>query len=313
MHQVAVVSRSGGWPEHWKLGELQLHHLTLEEATSDLRVQCITLVEPEPEELRFVLERLEASDRVGAVATVVAGSASSPRVHALMEQCPCDGFLDLSWPEPLAAAALRIAMGHVELGRNVVEIQRAVIDQARQQMASLYDLANHDGLTNLFNQRYFEELMERQHGRSLRRREPYTLVFIDLDDLKLLNTRYGHDGGSRALHELASTIMVSIRSTDVAVRLGGDEFVVLLQNCEQQAGVDFGNRLCARLRELRFEVVPGQLISISVSCGVASFPRDGVAWSELLKSADAALHHSKKQGKNRVTAAEPPPELQSAQ
>lgn len=311
MHHVAVVSRPGGWPAHWKLADLQLHHLALAEATSDLRVQCIALVEPEPDELRFVLERLEALDRVGAVATVVAGQASSPRVHALVDRGPCDGFLDLRWPEPLAAACLRLAMSQVEEGRNVVQLQRAVIDQARQQMAQLYDLANHDGLTNLFNQRYFAELMERQHHRSLRRREPYTLVFIDLDDLKLLNTRHGHDGGSRALHELASTIMVSIRSTDVAVRLGGDEFVVLLQNCEQQAGVDFGNRLCARLEELRFEVA-GKPLSITVSCGVASFPKDGVEWSELLKQADEALHRSKVLGKNRVTAAEPMQKLQAA-
>jgi diguanylate cyclase (GGDEF)-like protein len=194
----------------------------------------------------------------------------------------------------------------------VVEIQREVIAQARQQMASLYDLANHDGLTNLFNQRYFNELMERHHERSLRRREPYTLVFIDLDDLKLLNTRYGHDGGSRALHELAGTIMVSIRSTDVAVRLGGDEFVVLLHNCEQQTGVEFGNRLCARLRDLRFEIA-GQSLSITVSCGVAAFPRDGITWSELLNQADVALRRSKALGKNRVTGAEPALEAQAAQ
>lgn len=312
MHQVAVVARPGGWPAHWKLGDVQLHHLSLEEAAIDLRLQCIALVEPEPNDLRYVLERLEALGRVGEVATIVAGHASSPQVHTLVEQGPCDGFLDLSWPEPLAAAGLRIAMSHVELGRNVVEIQRVVMDEARQQMASLYDLANHDGLTNLFNQRYFKDLMERQHERSLRRREPYTLVFIDLDDLKLLNTRYGYDGGSRALHELASAIMGSIRSTDVAVRLGGDEFVVLLHNCEQPAGLEFGNRLCARLKDLRFEV-NGRPLSITVSCGVASFPRDGVAWSDLLKLADGALRRSKTEGKNRVTGVAPPPELQAAQ
>ncbi len=300
MHEVAVVCAPTEWPAHWRLPDFQLHqHTALEALSADVQFDCILLVEPKSEELGELLQVLKERDRLGAVATLVAGRADSTGMHALLEKYPCDGFLDLAWPEALASAGIRIALGHVELGRNMVEIQRAVIDQARQQMSSLYELANHDGLTNLYNPRYFAELMERQHERSMRRREAYALVFIDLDDLKLLNTRYGHAGGSKALNELACTIVSSIRATDVAVRLGGDEFAVFLADCDQVQGTDFAKRLCAKLRTQRFEV-DGEELSITVSCGVSSYPEDGANYSELLKHADAALHQAKTTGKDRA-------------
>src|SRR4051794_25578262 len=124
MNQVAVVSASREWPQAWKLRDFHLHHhAALGSLAADARFQCVLLVEPRPEELDGLLQSLKERDRLGAVATLVAGHAGSPGLHALLERYPCDGFLDLSWPESLAAAALRIALSHVELGRNLVEIQ----------------------------------------------------------------------------------------------------------------------------------------------------------------------------------------------
>ena len=191
---------------------------------------------------------------MGAVATLVAGHAGSPGLEALLDRYPCDGFIDLAWPESLAAAALRIALGHVALGRNMVEIQQVVIEQAREDMTSLYDRANHDGLTNLFNQRYFAQLMERQHASSAQRHESYALVFIDLDDLKRLNTRYGHAGGSRALNELAGTIATSIRSTRRGGAAGRRRVRGVPGGCDQADGTDFAQRLCSTLRNRHFEM-----------------------------------------------------------
>ena len=296
MQQLAVVSASNAWPAHWALREFQVHHHTsLDDLDASVRFQCVLLVEPQLEQLDDLLQALKERDRLGAVATLVAGRAESPGVHALLAQYPCDGLLDLAWPETLAAAGLRIALEHVALGRNMVEIQRMVIDQSRQQLSALYQLSTGDGLTADFTQRHFAELMERQHDRSVRRGQSYALVFIDLDDLPQLEAEHGHEGRARAVNELAGAIASSVRTTDVAMRLGGDEFAVFLSDCDQASGIDFANRLCSKVRQH----------AMTVSCGVASYPADGAVYSELLKHADAALAHAKATGKNRAVGFAP--------
>ena len=305
MHQLAVVSAPTAWPAGWKLRDFQVHqHRALKGLAADVRFDCIVLVEPRPEEVNLVLAGLKERDRFGAVAMLVAGRPQSTGMHVLLERYQCDGFLDTSWPEALASAGLHIALRHVELGRNMVEIQRVVIEQTRRQMTELYDQANHDGLTNLFNHRYFAELMERQHERSKRDGEAYALVFIDLDDLKRLNTTYGHAGGSVALNELARTIATTIRAADVAVRMGGDEFAVFLADCDQSQATEFAWRLCKKLREHHFEY-EGSAMAITISVGVAAYPADGTLYSDLLRNADSALLHAKATGKDRVVAFTP--------
>lgn len=300
MHRLAVIAAPHAWPAHWAMSGFEVEHLPAVTALApDARFDGIALVQPAPGEVAATLQQLKLRDPLGAVATLMAGRGDSAEALALLEQHEFDGFLDLGWPERLAAASVRIAVGHVELGRNLVDIQRVVIQQARQQMTSLYELANHDGLTNLFNHRYFAGLMERQHERSHRLGESYALVFLDLDDLKQLNTRYGHAGGSLALNELARLIAASIRGTDVAVRLGGDEFAIFLAGCDQAQGAEFARRLCSRLHAHHFEF-EGQPMAITVSCGVAAYPEDGLKYSDLLKHADDALLHAKAEGKDRV-------------
>lgn len=300
MHQLAVIAAPQRWPAHWAFPEFTLHHHRAVSALkADARFDGVALVQPEPGEADEVFSALQEREQVGAFATLVVGRSDDGLTPALLQRHRFDGFIDLTWPEDLAAASIRVALAHVELGRNLVEIQRVVIQQAREQMVSLYEQAIHDGLTNLFNHRYFAEMMERRHERSRRLGETYALVFIDLDDLKGLNTRCGHAGGSQALNELARLIAATIRATDVAVRLGGDEFAVFLSGCDQAQGLEFARRLCARLRAHRFQV-DGQPLGITVSCGVASYPEDGLLHSELLKHADSALLHAKAQGKDRA-------------
>lgn len=307
MYQLAVIAQPGVWPTHWTLRDFTLSHLpTLAALPAETRLDSIALVQPRAEEVEGVLLEIDERDRVGAVARLLAARADTEGLPELLRCHRFDGFLDLSWPEGLVEASLRTALGHVELGRTMVDIQRVVIEESRQERASLYDLANHDGLTHLFNNRYFAELMEREHNRSVRRRESYALVFIDLDDLKRLNTRYGHAGGSLALAELARLIAASTRASDVAVRMGGDEFAVFLAGCDQQRGTEFAQRLCAKLRSHSFEL-DGQRLSITASCGIAAYPEDGDVYSELLKHADRALLRAKNQGKDRAVGSIPAP------
>lgn len=266
------------------------------------------MVEPEGRDVDSVLHQLRTSGRVQGTAVILAADCQRPSTRQLVEWHPFDALVDLAWPASIAEAGVMMALRNVELGRNLVEIQRVVIEEAQKETSSLYDLAVHDGLTNLYNNRHFAALMSRQHEKSQRSREMYALVVIDLDDLKHLNTRYGHAGGSKALNELAALIAASTRAADVAVRLGGDEFAVFLADCSKEQGVEFANRLCGRLREHVFDV-DGRPVSITISCGVSSFPEDGEAYPHLLKHADHALLRAKALGKNRVVGFSP--ELES--
>lgn len=300
MYELAVIAQPKVWPAHWALPDFHLSHLpSLAALPTDTRFDTVALVQPRAEDVGELLLELDERDRVGSVARLLAARSDTEGLEELLCRHRFDGFLDLSWPAALVAACIRTALGHVELGRTMVDIQRVVIEESRQEVASLLELANHDGLTHLFNLRYFAELMEREHHRSVRRREAYALVFIDLDDLKRLNTVHGHAGGSMALSELARLIAASTRATDVAVRMGGDEFAVFLSGCDQQRGTEFANRLCAKLRAHTFEV-DGERVSITASCGVAAYPEDGDLYSELLKHADRALQRAKSLGKDRA-------------
>jgi diguanylate cyclase (GGDEF)-like protein len=301
--QLAVIDQPRVWPAHWALPAFQLVHLpTLSQLPLEARVDTVALVQPRTDEVDRAWDELDRRDRFGSVTRLLVARSDTDGLPELLRRHRFDGFLDLAWPESLAEAGIRMAMGHVELGRTMVDIQRVVIEESRHETASLYELAHHDGLTHLFNHRYFAELMEREHHRSVRRGESYALVFIDLDDLKQLNTRYGHAGGSLALSELARIIAASTRASDVAVRMGGDEFAVFLAGCDQQRGTEFAHRLCAKLREHRIEL-DGERLCVTVSCGVAAYPEDGDAYAELLKLADRALLRAKSQGKDRAVHA----------
>jgi diguanylate cyclase (GGDEF)-like protein len=248
------------------------------------------------------------------IGKLLGADANLPGIETLLMDEEFDGYLDLTWPESLARAAITTALRHVELGRNIVEIQRTILTQSRNETAAWRELAGHDELTHLFNRRHFSEAVAREHDRSRRREHPYALVFIDLDNLKQLNTRWGHAGGSKALRELAGLLMASVRTSDMAARMGGDEFVVFLDDCDANGALEFANRLCQTVREHAFDV-DGVAVPISVSAGVAAYPRHGQDYAELLQCADVALYEAKALGKGCAVAfghaARPPSALLS--
>lgn len=300
MYQLAVIAPPGQWPEHWALRDFQLAYVSsMNELPASARPDTVAFVHPGASELPRALEQLDARDGAGTVARLLVERGDVAGVGELLQRHHFDGFIDLAWPAAVVEAGLRTALTHVELGRTIVDIQRVVMAEQRRETESLYELATHDELTHLFNQRYFSQLMQREHHRSQQRFEAYSLVFIDLDDLKRLNTDFGYASGSRALAELAFLIAATTRATDLAVRMGGDEFAVFLPGCEKQQGLEFAERLVSRLRTHRFRH-DGRWLRITASCGVASFPEDATAYPELLAHADQALRSAKRAGKNRA-------------
>ena len=161
-----------------------------------------------------------------------------------------------------------------------------------------------DDLTGLFNSRYLNMVMRREEKRSLRSGRPLSLLFIDMDGFKSVNTHHGHLAGSRALVEAAAVIRGCARETDIVARFGGDEFAVVLPDTGQPGAVFVAERICDRIRAHKFLESRGLSISLTASIGVATLPDLTSSSEELLRAADRAMYRIKDAGKNGFGFAE---------
>jgi diguanylate cyclase (GGDEF)-like protein len=155
-------------------------------------------------------------------------------------------------------------------------------------------LALTDPLTGLGNHRHFHERLQRDLDRAQSDGVPVTLCLLDLDDFKRVNDVYGHPAGDRVLTQVAG----HLRHGGEAFRLGGDEFALILPGRDGNDGLTIADAVMNRL--VTIEAAPGD--TVSASAGLATYPTDGVARSELVRVADEALYAAKKAGKNRVRA-----------
>ena len=157
-----------------------------------------------------------------------------------------------------------------------------------------------DDLTQLYNQRYLNEVLRKETKRAMRSGWPLSLLFIDLDGFKQVNDTHGHLLGSRALIEAADVIRACARETDVVARFGGDEFAILLP----ETGVEGAHSVARRLRERvqRFNFLAGLAAGgqITASVGVATLPLVADTAEGLLHAADAAMYRVKMSGKNGI-------------
>ncbi|MBR5303595.1 MAG: diguanylate cyclase [Candidatus Gastranaerophilales bacterium] len=158
-----------------------------------------------------------------------------------------------------------------------------------------------DHLTNLFNRRFFEDALHREATRSLRSKQPFCLIGLDLDHLKRINDTYGHSMGDKAIAAIASVITKTSRSIDIPSRFGGEEFFIILPGIDAKGGLIAAERLRAKIQETPVE---GLEEGITASLGVASFIEQTVNIDELFEMCDKAMYSSKQKGRNQVTLAD---------
>jgi len=160
----------------------------------------------------------------------------------------------------------------------------AVVAEYKQAEDRLLELSSTDPLTGLANYRRLLEILRGEIVRSERTKRPFAVLLIDLDGLKRINDRYGHLAGSRALCRVADTLRRSCRATDTPARFGGDEFAVVLPETGGVGGRQVAERVSLRL------LLEDDTPTISVSAGLAEFPRDGATATALLGAADRDLY-----------------------
>lgn len=215
---------------------------------------------------------------------------------------------------PLIAQGETLGMLHLEgtLEKPVARWEQFAITVAEHTAMAMANLklrdtlrnqSFRDALTGLYNRRFLEETIEREFSRADRHDHHIGFIIIDMDGLKDINDRLGHDAGDITLQTLADFLKTNTRSEDIACRYGGDEFVLILPDATLADTLNRANQLHESSNRLLAYYNGKPLNPISFSMGVASFPENGQDSKSVMKAADDALLKAKKEGRDRVVAA----------
>lgn len=170
----------------------------------------------------------------------------------------------------------------------------------QEAMASLADASNRDGLTGLYNRRFFDESMAREFSRSRRYQAPLSLILLDIDHFKKINDTYGHLAGDEVLKTTAQQLMKSVRDADTVARYGGEEFVIILPETPLENAMILADRLRVKIADTKISY-GDTLINITISLGVTELHSYHERYVSLTNEADQALYASKNAGRNRAT------------
>ena len=212
----------------------------------------------------------------------------SERMVGALAFCRKKGLFDQASLKVLDSVAFLVAL----LAENKLYQERA------------YDMAgfvNLDGLTGLYNHRYFQENLASELLKSQRFRYKVSLLMIDIDHFKRFNDKYGHPQGDATLKEISQIIKRTIRAYDVPARYGGEEFAVVLPYADHDQALRVAERMRRAVMAYPF---PGrsarERLQVTVSIGVATYPANARTKAELIDRADQALYLAKSEGRNRV-------------
>jgi len=165
----------------------------------------------------------------------------------------------------------------------------------------LQQMADTDGLTGVFNHRFFQQRLDEEIMRSKRYERPVSLIMMDIDYFKKLNDTMGHQTGDAVLRELGMVVKNQLRNLDVLCRYGGEEFVIILPETDGSGGLSTAERIRRAISKHSFRDTAGKAFGITVSLGVSSMP-PLTEKQQLIKSADDALYRAKESGRNCVAS-----------
>lgn len=201
---------------------------------------------------------------------------------------------------------------HAGIGTDFLEHMAAVLAMCIDNVISHEKLKLDgltDGLTGVFNRRFFEQRLNDEVERWERTGQPLSCMFVDIDFFKQVNDTHGHQVGDRVLQQVAQVLGSELRSSDILARYGGEEFVLLLPDTSQVTAAKIADRLRNLVEKLKLNKLLGVPLSVSISIGLAVLSDDyhdngdQEASEWLTAQADKALYQAKDSGRNRVIVA----------
>ena len=163
-----------------------------------------------------------------------------------------------------------------------------------------YKLATTDGLTDLYNHRYFQEQMQMFCANSKRYDTIFSLIILDIDFFKKFNDNFGHQSGDAVLRQVAQILKKNVRATDIVCRYGGEEMSIILPNASEEEALNTAQKLCAIVSAQNFKLSGNRESNVTISLGVSTYGKDGTEPSVLIETADKRLYNAKNNGRNRV-------------
>jgi diguanylate cyclase (GGDEF)-like protein len=186
----------------------------------------------------------------------------------------------------------------IKIGRTIFKfLSGGNIERAYHE--EIYRLTTVDGLTQIFNKRYFAEALDREIARASRYRRELSLVMFDLDHFKEVNDSHGHLAGDAVLKTLAHTIKTRIRTEDIFARYGGEEFAIILPEIDGHNAHQFAEKI-RRIVETTDFIFEATKIPVTISMGVATLDLEEPAAAALIKRSDERLYEAKAAGRNCV-------------
>ena len=163
-----------------------------------------------------------------------------------------------------------------------------------------YKLATTDGLTELYNHRYFQEQMIQQVANCQRYNSSFSLILIDIDFFKKFNDVFGHQSGDAVLKQVATKLKKNVRSSDFVCRYGCEEMTIILPNTDKEEAIITAEKICQVIAEKPFKLANNQESNVTISLGIATYPQDGEEPSAIIAKADERLYFAKENGRNQV-------------
>jgi len=246
----------------------------------------------------------------GTEADVWVEDGGVSRRHARIT-CRTDGryFLeDLGSTNGTFLGAQRVSVTEIRPGDRIqvgpqVSLRFQITDDQEEELQRrLYESSTRDGLTRLYNRKYFSERLTAEVAYSRRHKVKLAVLMLDIDDFKATNDRYGHLAGDMVLRLVAAQMQRLIRMEDLLARYGGEEFVILARTTGKTEAVRLAERIRQSIGALPLPIAPDATVHVGVSIGVAALPDvapDGSP-TDILALADARLYRAKSEGKNRV-------------
>ena len=212
---------------------------------------------------------------------------------------------DYSYEEAINKGANDLIFKPVRFEELLLRLKRVLNERKltydrTQMLKKLNKLAITDGLTNLYNSRYFYSQLELEVDRFRRYNHPLSLLLLDIDHFKQYNDAYGHIEGDKVLVKMGKVIKSCLRRMDTGYRYGGEEFTIILPETGSEEAKVVAERVKTTLNEATFTPEPGTTVQITVSIGLTEYsPNEDIA--SFVQRADRAMYMSKESGRNTIT------------